>query len=80
MVGSIFDVAASFDGIMEHYPERAIRKMEEESVGTTISPLVWLSGIMMSVETYKIILGKEELALAPTFQVFDPFKFRAFGT
>jgi len=75
---SIFDVAASFDGIMEHYPERAIRKMEEVSVGTTISPLVWLSGIMMSIETYKIILGKKELALAPAFQVFDPFMFRAF--
>ena len=77
---SIFDVAASFDGIMEHYPERAIRKMEEEGVGTTLSPLVWLSSIMMAIETYKILLGKNDLALAPNFQVFDPFKFRTFKT
>jgi len=75
---SIFDVAASFEGIMEHYPERAIRKMQEESVGTTLAPLVWLSSIMMAIETYKVLLDKKDLALAPSFQVFDPFKFRSF--
>ncbi len=77
---SIFDVAASFDGIMEHYPEHAIRKMKEESVGTTLAPMVWLSSIMMAIESYKILLGKRDLALAPSFQVFDPFRFICFKT
>ena len=65
---------------MEHYPEGAIRKMEEESVGTSLSPLVWLSSIMIAIETYKLLLDKKDLALAPSFQVFDPFRFRAFKT
>lgn len=75
---SIFDVVASFDGIMKHYPERAVRKLEEENVATSLSPLVWLSSVMMAVETCKILLDRKELALAPSFQVFDPFRFRCF--
>jgi molybdopterin/thiamine biosynthesis adenylyltransferase len=77
---SIFDVASSFPDLLEYYPERAVRKMKEEKVGTTLAPLVWLSSVMMSIETLKILLGKGDLALAPSFAVFDPFKFRCFKT
>jgi molybdopterin/thiamine biosynthesis adenylyltransferase len=77
---SIFDVAGSFPGLMEYYPERAIKKMSEEKVGTTLAPLVWLSSVMMAIETLKVLLGKGDLALAPSFKVFDPFKFRCFKT
>jgi hypothetical protein len=55
-----------------------VKKMQEEKVGTTLAPLVWLSSVMMAVETLKILLGKGDLALAPSFAVFDPFKFRSF--
>lgn len=74
---SIFQVAESFDGLIDHYPERAIRKMQEEKTGTTLAPLVWLSSNMMAIEAMKIILGRGELALAPSFRVFDPFTFRS---
>jgi molybdopterin/thiamine biosynthesis adenylyltransferase len=77
---SIFDVAASFSGVMEYYPDRALKKMREEKIGTTLSPLVWLSSVLMAIETLKILLNKGELALAPSFKVFDPFKFRCFET
>ncbi len=75
---SIFDIAGSFSGIMKHYPEQAVRKMKEERVGTTLAPLVWLSSVMMTIESLKLLLGKGELALAPSFRVFDPFEFRSF--
>ncbi|MBN1599222.1 MAG: ThiF family adenylyltransferase [Bacteroidales bacterium] len=75
LYSSIFQVAESFGGIMRHYPERAVKKMQEKKVGTTLAPLVWLSSTMMAIEAMKIILGRGELALAPKFRVYDPFTF-----
>jgi molybdopterin-synthase adenylyltransferase len=78
LLNSIFDVAETFPGLTDHYPEKALKRMQEERVGTTLSPLVWLSSVMMAIETMKIILGKGNLALAPSFAVYDPFEFKAF--
>jgi molybdopterin/thiamine biosynthesis adenylyltransferase len=78
LLKSIFDMADSFPGLIDHYPEEALQRMKEEKIGTTLSPLVWLSSVMMAIEVVKIILGKGELALAPSFAVYDPFDFRAF--
>jgi molybdopterin-synthase adenylyltransferase len=75
---SIFDVSTSFQGLMDYYPERALKRMKEEHVGTTLAPFVWLSSVMMAIEALKVLLGKNDLALAPSFEVFDPFKFRCF--
>ena len=78
LMRSIFDLAETFPGLTGHYSQKALERMKEEKIGTTLSPLVWLSSVMMAIETVKIILGKGELALAPSFAVYDPFNFRAF--
>jgi len=75
---SIFDVAASFPGLMEHYPERAIRKMKEENTGTTLAPLVWLTSCIIAIEVTKWILNRGNIALAPVFRAFDPFTFHVY--
>jgi molybdopterin/thiamine biosynthesis adenylyltransferase len=80
LLKSIFDVADTFPGLKDHYPEKALKRMQEEKIGTTLSPLVWLSSVMMAIEALKIILGKGDLALAPSFAVYDPFDFRAFNS
>ncbi len=77
---SIFDVAFSMPQLMDYYTEKAIIKMREEKTGTTLAPLVWLSSVMMCIEAMKILLGKGEISLAPSFSVFDPFKLRCFRT
>jgi molybdopterin/thiamine biosynthesis adenylyltransferase len=75
---SIFDSAATFPGLMDHYSEPAILKMKEEGTGTTLAPLVWFTSSLIAIEVTKWILNRGELALAPAFRGFDPFTFRAF--
>lgn len=78
LLKSIFEIADIFPGITEHYSQDAFRRMKEEKVGTSLAPLVWLSSVMMTIEAVKILLNKGELALAPSFAVYDPFDFRVF--
>jgi molybdopterin/thiamine biosynthesis adenylyltransferase len=78
LLKSIFDLAETFPGLTEHYPEKALKRMKEEGTGTTLAPLVWLTSVLMTIEVLKIILKKGKLALAPAFTVYDPFGFRAY--
>jgi hypothetical protein len=53
-----------------------VERLVEKGEGTTFAPMVWLTSVMMSLETIKLILGWGDIALAPGFAVYDPFRHR----
>ncbi len=61
----------SIEGLMQHYPESAFKRLEEKGEGTTLAPMVWMTCSMMALEVFKIILDWGKLALAPKFAVYD---------
>lgn len=62
-------------GLSDLIPEGA---MDEVTAGRNPSfcPLVWLTAVLMALETIKVILNWGELALAPEFALYDPIRHR----
>jgi molybdopterin/thiamine biosynthesis adenylyltransferase len=71
---------SEIDGVMAFYPPSAVERLIEKREGTTFAPMVWLTSVMMSLETTKLILGWGDIALAPDFAVYDPFRHRMVET
>lgn len=63
------------EGIGEFYPPEARQSIAEGRI-PSFGPLVWLTAVLMALETVKVILGWGELALGPAFALYDPFRHR----
>ncbi|GAX62297.1 dinucleotide-utilizing enzymes [Candidatus Scalindua japonica] len=61
----------TIDGLLEHYPESAFKRLQEKGEGTTLAPMVWMTCVMMALEVFKIILNWGKIALAPNYAVYD---------
>ena len=64
----------NIEGLSDHYPDAAIRRLLEKGEGTTFAPMVWLTCVMMAFEVIKVLLNLGTLALAPDFAVYDGFQ------
>ncbi len=42
----------------------------------TFAPIVWLTSLFMAMETIKLILGLKDVAMGPSFSLYDPFSRR----
>jgi molybdopterin/thiamine biosynthesis adenylyltransferase len=65
----------SLEGIGEYYSEGALQRINQGRI-TSFAPMVWLTAVLMAGEAMKIILHKGNIALAPYFNLYDPFKNR----
>ncbi len=60
------------EGVETFYPPAAIERIRARRI-PSFAPLVWLTAVLMSLETIKIILNWGTQALAPRFALFNPF-------
>ena len=61
------------EGLSDHYSPLAMERINKGTL-TSFAPMVWLTAVLMSLETTKIILNKGKIAYAPDFFVYDPYK------
>ncbi len=62
-----------FDGVNDYYDEAAVEQIKQGRL-TSFAPMVWLTAVLMAVETTKVLLGWGDLALAPEVALYDPFR------
>ncbi len=60
------------EGVETFYPPAAVEKIRAGRI-PSFAPIVWLTAVLMSLETIKITLKWGTLALAPHFALFNPF-------
>jgi molybdopterin/thiamine biosynthesis adenylyltransferase len=59
-------------GIQDFYTPLAMERISKGQI-TSFAPMVWLTSVLMSIETIKLILGWGTTALSPDFALYDPF-------
>lgn len=70
---SMLETISQFEGVTSFYTKEAERRIFVERKNPSFAPLVWLTSVLMSLETIKILIGVEKLSLAPAFALYDPF-------
>ena len=73
MLQSLETLGDQIQGIGDYYDDSDRQRLEEKNEGTTLCPCVWLTCAMMANETMKVLLDWGNLALAPSFAVYDGF-------
>lgn len=63
----------SLEGIAEYYPDLALQRINSGII-TSFAPMVWLTAVFMATEALKIILNKGQIAYAPSYHLYDPYK------
>jgi molybdopterin/thiamine biosynthesis adenylyltransferase len=63
---------SQFQGITSFYTPEAQERIFIERKNPSFAPWVWLTSVLMSLETIKAVLGTEKLSLAPAFALYDP--------
>lgn len=61
------------EGVEEFYPPAAIEKIAKGQI-PSFAPLVWLTAVLMALETLKIILNWGKISVSPLFSLYNPFK------
>jgi len=73
--GKVLLGLAEIEGVGDFYDEQTRRRALEGHI-SSLAPMVWLTGVMMAVEAVKVLLGWGELAKAPAYGLYDPFRHR----
>jgi len=60
------------EGMADFYGEEAQRRVLAGRI-PSFAPMVWLTAVLMALETVKVVLHWGELALGPDFKLYDPF-------
>lgn len=60
------------EGIENFYPPSAMKRIQEGQI-PSFAPIVWLTAVLMSLETFKVLLDWGPLPLAPKFSLYNPF-------
>ncbi len=63
----------SIEGIDEYYSETALQSINRGRI-PSFAPMVWLTAVLMAGEALKLILGKGNIAYAPSFSLYDPYR------
>jgi molybdopterin/thiamine biosynthesis adenylyltransferase len=64
------------DGIRNFYPPEVVEQIINKGRLVSFAPAVWLTSVMMAMETIKVLLAWGEIALAPRIALYDPFQHR----
>jgi len=65
----------AIEGLPDYYGDLALDRLSRGEI-TSFAPIVWLTAVLMALEASKVLLGRGELALAPDFAFYDPFRHR----
>ncbi|MBF0532572.1 MAG: ThiF family adenylyltransferase [Candidatus Omnitrophica bacterium] len=60
------------DGVEKFYPPLAIERIQKGQI-PSFAPIVWLTAVLMALETLRILLKWGEPILAPRFSLYNPF-------
>ncbi|RNC73133.1 MAG: hypothetical protein ED859_00035 [Desulfuromonadales bacterium] len=63
------------EGVADFYNEGARKRIAAGRL-TSFAPMVWLTSVLMAMETVKVLLNWGEIAFGPNFTLYDPFKHR----
>lgn len=69
---SMLQSLKKIEGIEEFYPPYAIERIKNGQI-PSFAPLVWLTAVLMSLETLKVILNWGKISTAPRFSLYNPF-------
>ena len=70
-LNSILDLK-KIEGIADFYSEEAIEKIKSGFI-PSFGPIVWLTSVMLAIETVKVLLKWGDIAAGPEFSLYDPF-------
>ena len=74
MDANVLMTLARIEGIEEFYRPEVVEQIITKGRLTSFAPMVWLTAVLMALEAIKVILNWGNLALAPNFSLYDPFK------
>ncbi len=60
------------EGVDEFYPTLAVERIKQGKI-PSFAPLVWLTAVLMSLETIKVILNLGKISVSPDFALYNPF-------
>lgn len=60
------------EGVEEFYSDEA-KKRVEQGMNPSFAPFVWFTAVLMTIETIKVLLKWDNLALAPNWFLYNPF-------
>ena len=63
------------EGIREYYSDEAIENISRGRI-TSFAPVVWLTAVLLAMETIKVLLDWGRIATGPDFTLYDPFMHR----
>jgi molybdopterin/thiamine biosynthesis adenylyltransferase len=63
------------EGVADFYDAETRRRAVEGHI-SSFAPMVWFTAVLMALEAVKVILGWGDLALAPGYGLYDPFRHR----
>jgi len=66
------------EGVSAFYSPQAVQRIMEGHI-SSFAPMVWLSGVLLALETVKVLLNWGKPAVAPHFALYDPFQHRVPG-
>lgn len=65
---------AGIDGVLDFYSEEALGGMDAGCLPMrSFGPMVWFASAMMATEVIKVLLGREPIARAPRWALYDPY-------
>ncbi len=71
----VFEQLGQIEGIREYYSDEVIEQIQRGRI-VSFAPTVWLTAVLMALETVKVLLAWGKPALAPNPSLFDPFDHR----
>lgn len=75
----IFQKLGQIEGVREYYSDEVIENIQRGRI-VSFAPTVWLTAVLMALETVKVLLDWGKPALAPNLALYDPFQQRIPGT
>ncbi len=72
---SVLEGLGRIDGVADFYGDLAVERILAGQT-PSFAPLVWLTSVLMALETVKVLLGWGEIATGPRFTLYDPFRHR----
>ena len=71
----VFETLGQVEGVRDFYTDEVIEKIRQGHI-VSFAPTVWLTAVTMALEAVKALLGWGQLALSPSFALYDPFQHR----
>lgn len=71
----VFDMLGRIEGVPTYYSKETVDLIRQGRL-TSFAPTVWLTAVAMALEAVKVLLSWGQIALAPSWSLYDPFLHR----